>query len=474
MYANAVSLLILSLVAACSCSLRSRSDSAKTVIVIGAGVSGTTAALNLAEIGFKVKVLEGRDRKGGRIFTDSSIFGYKVDLGAAWIHGIKKNPVTEVVDEENISLYKFNFDDAHYLSPSLKFDSDESADEKYNTIGKEFVDFVAQSMDQFHDTCLDMSIENILPYFLEAYPQNAMGENLAFLKSYLYYEFEGDYASKIGNLSAKNYETNERKGGDYLIPGGYWSIFDKRSEHKNIEYILNAKVIEVNQKDHWKKPFVILEDGNKYSAEYILVTVPLGVLKKNIIKFSPLLSPRKQIAINNLGFGSLEKVVVQFSHAFWKDFSLFKVIDNPVKFLSYAINYHKVSGKNTLIFLVGGEGQSFKKYYTASEEDFKKAILDTLIPLFPEEEIKIEMIHWTKWHIDPFSYGSYSSFDMNSSKSLVEEFSNNEDKVYFAGEHTHPTDFETVAGAYGSGIRAAKQIAKANELENQKYFKSKK
>jgi phytoene dehydrogenase-like protein len=59
--------------------------------VIGAGVSGLGAAKHLKDLGCTVKVLEARNRIGGRVFTDvmgSTDGGIKVDMGASWIHGI--------------------------------------------------------------------------------------------------------------------------------------------------------------------------------------------------------------------------------------------------------------------------------------------------------------------------------------------------------------------------------------------------
>ncbi|MCJ7670625.1 MAG: FAD-dependent oxidoreductase, partial [Acidimicrobiia bacterium] len=64
-----------------------------TVVVIGAGVSGLSAARRLDQMGYDVVVLEARDRIGGRVWTDRSI-GHPVDLGASWIHGIDGNPLT--------------------------------------------------------------------------------------------------------------------------------------------------------------------------------------------------------------------------------------------------------------------------------------------------------------------------------------------------------------------------------------------
>jgi monoamine oxidase len=56
-----------------------------------------------------------------------------------------------------------------------------------------------------------------------------------------------------------------------------------------------------------------------YRAEAVLVTVPLGVLKENVITFDPPLPEEKQSAIERLGFGNLNKV---FSPFFRLDFNL--------------------------------------------------------------------------------------------------------------------------------------------------------
>ena len=65
----------------------------KKVIVIGAGVSGVTAAKQLMEdYGMKVTILESRNRIGGRTWTDRTTFAKPVDLGAGmdWRRKIRK------------------------------------------------------------------------------------------------------------------------------------------------------------------------------------------------------------------------------------------------------------------------------------------------------------------------------------------------------------------------------------------------
>ena len=89
----------------------------KSVIVIGAGISGLAAAKKLNESGFSVTVLEAQDRVGGRLRTNRSL-GVAFDEGASWIHGIDGNPITALAeqagmktafsDDESILSYDLN------------------------------------------------------------------------------------------------------------------------------------------------------------------------------------------------------------------------------------------------------------------------------------------------------------------------------------------------------------------------------
>lgn len=57
------------------------------VVVIGAGITGLSAARNLVDHGWSVVVLEARDRIGGQLHTDHSFTSVPVELGAGLIHG---------------------------------------------------------------------------------------------------------------------------------------------------------------------------------------------------------------------------------------------------------------------------------------------------------------------------------------------------------------------------------------------------
>lgn len=79
-----------------------------SVIVIGAGIAGLAAARELRANEFDVVVLEGRERIGGRIHTDRAL-GPAIDRGASWIHGVNKNPITELADEFGVSTAQTDY-----------------------------------------------------------------------------------------------------------------------------------------------------------------------------------------------------------------------------------------------------------------------------------------------------------------------------------------------------------------------------
>src|SRR5436190_8796104 len=90
-------------------------DKKLDVIVVGAGVGGLAAARRLKLQGATDLILEARNRIGGRVWTDTSMSGVSLDLGASWIQGSNGNPITSLArsfslrtsptDFENIALY---------------------------------------------------------------------------------------------------------------------------------------------------------------------------------------------------------------------------------------------------------------------------------------------------------------------------------------------------------------------------------
>lgn len=65
------------------------------VVIIGAGFGGLTAARELTQRGRSVVVLEGRDRLGGRTWTDHRL-GQDIEMGGTWVHNLQPHVWSEL------------------------------------------------------------------------------------------------------------------------------------------------------------------------------------------------------------------------------------------------------------------------------------------------------------------------------------------------------------------------------------------
>lgn len=59
-------------------------------------------------------------------------------------------------------------------------------------------------------------------------------------------------------------------------------------------------------------------DGSTFECDHLICTLPLGVLKKcHLSIFEPLLPQRKMNSIENMGFGTVNKIFVEYDQPFW-------------------------------------------------------------------------------------------------------------------------------------------------------------
>ena len=247
-------------------------------------------------------------------------------------------------------------------------------------------------------------------------------------------------------------------GEDVLMPDGYIKIFEPLSNDLDIKKETIVSGIKVSG----DKINIETNKGN-FQADYVIVTIPLGVLKSNQITFSPELSVAKKNAIQKMSFGILEKFIVEFTEVFWDNYNLMRILNYPVSPFNWFVNFYKVAGKKTLIFLIGGNAEGLDIYNTPKDK-LEQMLVNLLKSIFPNKNVQVSKSIITNWKNDPFSLGAYTSYGIGADPSMVKELARREGNILFAGEHTDQAKIQTVRGAYLSGKRAAQEILSSPDI----------
>ena len=188
-----------------------------TILIIGAGMAGLAAARTLMDQGFKVTILEGRERIGGRIHTSRAWPNLPMDLGASWIHGQKQNPITALANAAQAKRVATSYDSAKlYIDPRLKQLGVQGTNE--TAIGK----LVTQALSKAADLDQDISVKAAVE---AAISQPLSPAYQAQLNFYLNSQYEQEYSGATRELSAQTFEDNEEfLGADVIFLQGYGQI----------------------------------------------------------------------------------------------------------------------------------------------------------------------------------------------------------------------------------------------------------
>ena len=419
------------------------------VIVIGAGMAGLSAARRLVALNYRVIVLEARDRFGGRVWTDRSL-GLPLDLGASWIHGVDGNPLTQLADGLGVKRVVTNYDNTSvYDSAGAQLSTAEVA-----RVDKLFEDLSTQItawQDQFeNDTSLQAAIDQYL------HSKHFSPAEIRQLWFAVNTTIEHEYAADVRDLSLYWFDdSGEFSGDDVIFPQGYDQLTHSMADGLDIRL---GKVVD--QVDASGAKLLVHAGGEEFTAERVVVCLPVGVLQHNSVKFLPALPAAKQKALAGFGFGVLNKVYLKFPKVFWDSGShLLNFISAEKGHWCEWLNLAALLDQPVLLaFNAGDYGLEIEKL---ADDQVVEAAMATLRTIYGNSIPDPESWLITRWGSDPFTHGSYSSLRPGSRPENYDILAapiNN--RLFFAGEATHRVHPATVHGAYLSGLRAAEELAK--------------
>ncbi|KAG5984227.1 hypothetical protein E4U55_005585 [Claviceps digitariae] len=267
---------------------------------------------------------------------------------------------------------------------------------------------------------------------------------------------------------------NEWEGNHTMIVGGYQGVARGLLQCPTPLDLMTkfaVKNIRYNSSSSDGPASIESEDGRIVEADNLVCTIPLGVLKQGSVAFEPALPDWKMGAIERLGFGVLNKVVLVYKEIFWDSKRhIFGVLRNPpskdsTKQEDYSLNRGRffqwfnvtnTTGLPCLIGLMAGEA-GFETEHSSDESlvqeatEVLRSVFGSKVP-YPVESVV------TRWGSDRFARGSYSSAAPEMLPEDYDLMAQSIGNLSFAGEHTIGTHPATVHGAYLSGLRAASEI----------------
>ena len=197
-------------------------------------------------------------------------------------------------------------------------------------------------------------------------------------------------------------------------------------------------------------------------ADRVVVTLPLGVLKKGSVVFRPALPESKRLAIARLGMGLLDKLWLRFPRAFWgaRDNDLIGFVGANRGAWAETVDFQHVLGKPVLLCFQAG---SVARTAEALPDDrIVASAMEWIRAAFGSDAPDPVASQRTRWAADPFAFGSYSFFANGSTPRDVEALAASVGgRVFFAGEATSSNHPATVHGAFASGLRAAQELLDA-------------
>jgi monoamine oxidase len=446
-------------IALASCGKNSEAVKHYDTIIIGAGLSGLHAARLLEAEGLSIHVLEASDRVGGRIFTMDDVPS-NPDAGGMEI-GQMYARARATVSDLNVELSAFptspsgmtiNYGD---YNTTLTNWSDWEHNPLPDDLKKMFPFSIIRSampspnpLEEL-DSWLDpeaLQYDVPLTYYLKN-----LGDNDV-IREMVDISLQGDSVdniSMLGELRKGRIGQFERSNGpSEMIVGGASRLPEAMAKSLKTPVLHNKKVTSI--KRNGQKSFIECEDGDKFSAEHVICTVPYAVLKDIIIE--PDFPELQKRAINEIPYLPATAFYFTSSEPFWESDGL-----PPTMWTNSSIErvFALASNENPVAVFWGLiNGNNALAFDKLTQKDQVQLILTEMARIRPASRGKLTVHKIHSWTAAPYSRGAWAYWKPNQIREFSDTYCVTHQNIHFAGEHTS-TFAAGIEGAFESGERAA-------------------
>lgn len=455
-------------IAASPTTLRAAARAApETILVVGAGLAGLSAAYRLREGGKRVIVIEARAVPGGRVRTLRGYFddGLYAELGAARV-AESHSYVLNWVNDLGLSLTPFAPAGAgvQVLNNHRALSDDEAArerlapdlhrDERGLTSGellRKYTEGVPQELGQSE---VDLSQPRWREYDAVTWPAWLMARGAS--KGATQLMMLGGDSSTFSALFLLQQIMLHRDLRQYhKIAGGMDSL--PRGIAARLKDVIryNCELVRLERSGSGLRA-ICKQDGrtDMIAADRVVLAIPFSTLKR--VALDRPFSPAKMRILAELSYFEGTRFLLQTKTRFWQAAKLTggARTDGPADIWDMSFGQR---GGRGLISLTTGNAALEQKLAAMNPAARLGVGVGLVAPAFPEINAQMEKSTIQRWTEEPYARGAFVVFRPGQMTRWAPALSRSEERVYFAGEHTAPWN-GWMEGALWSGERAAQEI----------------
>jgi monoamine oxidase len=431
-------------------------------LVIGAGMAGLSAARALYDAGHDVTVIEAKDHLGGRTFTNTDIANTPVEFGAEFIHG-NKVITWDLIKQAGLTTAQWHKQD----DAIVQLEPEHAQQLEQDTL----------TMKDAQTRLADFDVTRTW-----GLPDEAVNEDeswhdyltrIGFTDSQMHY-VERSFANSVSDSSARfdaaealASALNETDGRmDFRILEGYKTLVHFVADG------LDVRLSQPVQRIDWQPNSVTVQTQQAtFTADNVIIAVPLGVLKAGSIRFAPDLPAGKLEALTHLHMGIVIKLVYVFAEAILPD-TTSAVYSRKNPPMWWTSNYGRTpspesSSEQVWTAFVSGDWarELLAKAHEQGSDIMMQEALKSLEQATGNTFPHPKTMRLVNWLADPYTLGGYS-YAAPGHASARQGLAQAMPPLFWAGEATAPWhQTATVHGAIVSGRRAAQEVLATRPTE---------
>lgn len=441
------------------------------VVVIGAGMAGLAVARRLREVGLDVRVLEARDRVGGRVLNDQIFTGESIEVGGQWL-GPTQARALSLAAELGLTLYptydagtriaEFGGRRLLYkgrvprLSPLSLIDivraqrRVDSVAKQVSVAGRPWAHHGSERLDAMtFATWIQRNVSTREGRdFLRLSTQavfSAEPEDMSALWALFYIGAAGGLAALIDTEGGAQQDR---------IVGGSGRMAECLKAKLGDDIQMNARVDLIEWSDTSAR--AVLGDGSTIDGRRMVVTVPPFAVKR--LRFDPAIPGDRHQLFERFVMGRVIKVNVAYDSPFWRYAGHSGQVTSASR--AFGVVFDNTPHDSASGVLVGFlEGRHADEAARLDPAERRQLVLDDLASYFGPAALSPRSYIEKDWAAEEFSGGGYSAY---TTPGALSRFGHSlrapMGAVHWAGTETATIWPGYIEGAIESGERAAAEI----------------